>query len=381
MNPKELFNSTLFFLGAGASRDVDCMTSLDMLSDLQTKINGFEDKEKKETYKEIYQFIIACLNFQYSIESDGTDTTPTYQPNVEDFVRVLRQMIDRALIIPGPLVGTWNENLLKWEVNNKNILSELYEFILRQLRGDWTKFNKIKNTTFLKPIRELLTSTDLDQVNFFSLNYDLVFESYFITSEKRLLENGFDDITWTGNFSGIDKNKESKLNLFKLHGSLDWKYNEEVEVVELHQEDNDRPLIIFGIDNKMQSTDPFLFLLSHFREKLESAKLIVTIGYSYFDPYINNILLQKVNSSPQKKLLVVDPKYKNKSPQYFIDQLSSIQTKKSGTEMPNLSKISPEKVQLIGTRAREFFRRYFSNGAAKLGEIFLEIEESTTPFK
>ena len=71
MNPKELFNSTLFFLGAGASRDVDCMTSLDMLTDLQTKINGFEDEEKKETYKEIYQFIIACLNFNTLLKVMG----------------------------------------------------------------------------------------------------------------------------------------------------------------------------------------------------------------------------------------------------------------------------------------------------------------------
>ena len=375
VNPRELFDNSVFFLGAGASRDVDCMTSPQMLDDLKTQINRLEDETRKEAYNEIYRFIDACLRFQYAID----DPDSGYQFNIEDFAKVIKQIIYRDYIIPGPLVGTWNEKLVKWELLNSNIFNEFYSFILKLLRSEWTTFNQRKLSTFLKPVRELLTSTDVDSLNFFSLNYDLVFESFFNPSGKRLLENGFDGDTWTSNFTDRDPNNESKLNLFKLHGSLDWWYNREDEEIELRP-DNDDPLIIFGSDNKMHSTDPFLYLLTRFREKLEKAKLVIAIGYSFYDPYLNNIIIQQIKASPLKKLVVVDPRYRKSGKDLFIEQLASIQIKRSDSDIPNVSQVSPEKVQVEGMTARTFFREYFSDDASKLWDIYQQIELSAQPF-
>lgn len=39
---------------------------------------------------------------------------------------------------------------------------------------------------------------------------------------------------------------------------------------------------------------------------LEEADFYIVIGYSFFDTYINNIILQGVNQDPDKKIIIVD---------------------------------------------------------------------------
>jgi hypothetical protein len=232
---------------------------------------------------------------------------------------------------------------------------------------------------YLRPIRELLTSAELDKIDFFSLNYDLVFESFFNSDQERLLENGFEHGRWQGVFTDMDTHKESKINLYKLHGSLDWYYNRDDETVELRPE-TDNPLIIFGTDNKLESTSPFLQLLTSFRDSLNKARLIVTIGYSFYDPYMNNILIHELKRTPDKILLIVDPKYKRGKKDAFLQDLTTIQLRKSGTAVPNLTKISPERVEVIPLTSRVFIKDYFGDGASRLEEIYNRTMEAAAPF-
>jgi len=380
MNSRELFNNTVFFLGAGASRHAGCMTSADMLSDLRTRINQLNDEVKKQVYTEIYRFLSGCLQFQHAVEG-SEDELGSYPLNIEDFVRILRQIIHREFVIPGPLIGTWNEKIIRWELRTgPTVFQDLLALIVKLIRTEWTFINRKKLPGLLSPIRKLLSSTELDKIDFFTLNYDRVFEEYFNTPQERLLENGFDGRHWTGNFTDVDQQKESKINLFKLHGSLDWWYNSDDEVVELRWPDNAEPLIVFGTDNKMHSIAPFLDLLTCFRSRLKRAALLVTIGYSFFDPYVNNVLIHELSRSPRKRILVIDPKYKKKSPTDFLDHLAKLQLKNPIQGIPNLSKISPEKVKVFSLRARDFFKTYLANGGSKLWQEYERVKESTTPF-
>ena len=206
---------------------------------------------------------------------------------------------------------------------------------------DWTRFSMDRAQAMLQPIRELLNSPTDFKMNIFSLNYDLIFETVFNSAVSRLLDNGFSEKTvsdskvkyWAADFNS-DLSR-TKINLFKLHGSLDWEYNQESEEISIKEDiDDDRePLIIFGSYSKMLSFDPFLYILSKFRMQLEAATIFVVIGYSFHDKYINNLLIQQLSQNTSedipKKLLIVDPSCALKSETAVAEELKRIQDTKS----------------------------------------------------
>jgi hypothetical protein len=63
--------------------------------------------------------------------------------------------------------------------------------------------------------------------------------------------------------------------------------------------------IIFGRDFKLEAADPYLFYAYHFRRYSLMAKLIVTVGYGFFDEHINKMLAQALRDDTDRRLLVV----------------------------------------------------------------------------
>lgn len=380
MTLKELFKNTLFFLGAGASKDADCMSSNEMLDDLKKEISELSNENANRViYLEIYEFIIASLHYQYSLKSKIKLLSKNII-TIEDFVFVLRQIIDKEFIIPYPLVGNWNEKITKWEISsNDRIFIEFLQFIEYLLINKWTVYEATKATTLLTPIKELLQSADEFTMNIFTLNYDLIFEKNFIKSNEILMQTGFAKGKWCGFFD----NNQTKLNYYKLHGSLDWLYdNVTEEITNVKLKENNSPLIIFGTNNKMVSFDPFLDLLSELRNKLKEASLYIIIGYSFHDKYINNLLIQQLMSDITKKLIVVDPKYKDNQTksETFAKELEDIQQTRSLLNKINFSRINPEKIQLIGISSLEFYNDYLINDAEKIKLIIEDISKDLHPF-
>jgi hypothetical protein len=69
------------------------------------------------------------------------------------------------------------------------------------------------------------------------------------------------------------------------------------------------PELIFGIDTKLKSTDPYFFYTSELRKWLlhKDCKLIVTIGYSFADEYINDLISQSLINDENRQILAVMP--------------------------------------------------------------------------
>ena len=327
MTLNNTFTKIVFLLGAGASYDAGCKLSKGMLTSLQTAINnlGAADPDfirYKEDFSEIYQFILASLHYQSTIKR-SLSIDSTYQ-NIEDFVMILRQLIDKEFIIPYPLIGNWNDKILRWEIRNGDIFSRFKDFILLHLVQDWTRFESQKADILLKPVQDMLSTSADFKLNIFSLNYDLVLEDTFNTPTVKVLDNGFSERSisgetiryWAADFN--DPHSPTKINLYKLHGSLDWEYNPDSEDIQIKSniDDGREPLIIFGSYSKMLSFDPFLFMLSQFRTLLSKATIFVVIGYSFHDKYINNLLIQQLSMNTEedipKKILIVDPQTKKK---------------------------------------------------------------------
>jgi len=189
---------------------------------------------------------------------------------------------------------------------------------------------------------------------------------------------------WVADFN--NELNQTKINLYKLHGSLDWEYNKETQEISIKESINDgkEPLMIFGSSSKMLSFDPFLYILSKFREKLEQATIFVAIGYSFHDKYINNLLIQQLsqntNEDKPKKLLIIDPTRDKQTPSTFADELKSIQDSKSINDIINFRQVSPERIHLIQKTAAEFYSEYFANSADLLKQELQQAEQEDKIF-
>lgn len=375
---ESLFDRTVFLFGAGASIEAGCLSSKQMLIALKTAVSGMGvvGEGADSQFSSIYDFIIQSLVYQRSLKGDPHSTL--YElTNIEDFIAVLRQMLDREYIVPSPLIGNWNSKITGWEIKNERVFSDFLNFAYDQLINKWTRFKKDSAEELLKPFKELVDSGETFNLSIFSLNYDLIFETVFNSDDEHLVDLGFSQKRWSGDFS--DPNSSAKLKLLKLHGSADWYFDEADEEVKQEVPDGVRPLIVFGSGPKLQSYDPFLSLLGGFREKLKAANLFVVVGYSFQDKYINNILIQSLSSGLNKKMLVVDPELTSDKMK-FIDRIERFQALKSMNEIVNLTKISPERVDIHAMKAGAFFKEYLGNKALKLKEILVSIEKGDQVF-
>lgn len=373
---RSLFERTTFLIGAGASMDAGCLSSKGMLRALQQALRREVAAGNNSQFLAIYEFILQSLVYQRSLKGD-LDSRVSDLANVEDFVAVLRQMLDREYIVPAPLVGNWNSRITSWEYRDEKIFSRFLDFIYRCLLDEWTTFDVEKARQLLQPLRSLISAEEDFECSIFSLNYDLIFETVFNTEHERLVDDGFSQGRWTGDFA--DPHSSAKVKLFKLHGSKDWYFDDSEENVKQHRPDGMKPLIVFGSGPKLQSYDPFLSMLAEFRETLKEATLFVVIGYSFQDKYINNILIQSLGSGLNKKMIVVDP-YLESDRLKFVQSIERFQNTRSLSELVNLTKLSPERVVIQTTTAENFLSVYLGNNAALLREELLSAEKGDQIF-
>ena len=90
--------------------------------------------------------------------------------------------------------------------------------------------------------------------------------------------------------------------------------------------------IIFGVQNKLQSYDPFIYFYA-FREACFAAKLIIVSGYGFFDKHINDNLENAFKINLKQKLVIncynnlrslTEDKYKEEIKSVWVLQTSMI---------------------------------------------------------
>lgn len=403
MKLNELFDNTVFLLGAGASMEADCLMSSKMLDSLSKKINEIPADfkpycEYKDGFKDLYKIVKSSLSYQAAYKGISVDDELFYTPNIEDFILILRKILNKDYLIPEPLVGSWSEKLLILELKYSqkgNIFQSFLDFIYYCVIKWLTPASYDKANELLEPVKKLLEETTDEEyyINFFTLNYDLVFEKVFNSSDSRPLNNGFSNNIWDATSFDI---QNAKINLFKIHGSLDW-YKKEDETLSMPDHNtafNDldpteiSPHLILGYENKLFSVDPFFSLLQEFIKKLDKAKLVVIIGYSFFDAYLNNILIKFLNSTDSKKLLIVDPKFSKieNGNEAFTNYLKLIQSDASTLNIDNYKTLPSSKITFYQADkdeiwgAKKFYSDFFSNKCQKLQEIYSELAKEDEPF-
>lgn len=423
LSEADVINKSLFFLGAGFSYGTGCKTSPEMFSDLREKLADEQDNTFNKTQKEALKFLIACLQYHAEWRTMESRNGFTFAPNIEELALLIRRIKNRENFLPYPITGNWADKLVMLEskysseLTDKNAYQDigLFESLERGLRNllksQWLCAND--NLSYLKPISDFLKKTTGEEyrLEIFTLNNDLVIEQYFSINQE-IPWRGFVNGKWQGIQNDLINDPHGRIDLYKLHGSIDWVRLEDMDVWEHEKLDEEKkdniqekhnPYVIFGHGTKTFSVEPFFSLINHFNNQLLGTKkdYFFVIGYSFFDPYINNLLFNAVKGF--KKLIIVNPHFGPRKiyshdskeilhdPLQFYrilypegtnqgdltDYLRDIQKDAFYSELPefNYSSISAENIEFIPLKTDLFIQKFFGNTGSMLVEYINYLEK------
>jgi hypothetical protein len=295
-------NNTLFLIGAGCSKEAGIKIANDMVGDVDQMVRC---KEQWKKYADLYYYLRSSIEF-----SEGIFGNFQRQFNIEKLLLIINELEKKEKNIVYPFIGNWNNRLLDVAGKKFESLKELKELIHDQLYN-WINIDHYDRGCYYNGFG--VFKKDIGKpLRVFSLNYDLIFE--------RTLENSFNiefgfsphDKKWRYSNFEDDGTRDLDFYLYKLHGSIDWK-KQGNDIIRCDNPTKDSE-IIFGTDSKLKSIDPFLFYVFEFRKwSLNIAcKIILTIGYSFSDEYVNGLITQALNQSPNRRLIAIAP-YQEKS--------------------------------------------------------------------
>ena len=243
------------------------------------------------------------------------------------------------------------DNLL--EIKEDQDVINTKDSILKIIKDKCTL--KAKNNNHEILIKRLANSqTNNCRPSIFTTNYDLLFEKAAGKSGIILID-GF-SFTYPRRFDGsyfdydIVKRDNSRIReeqnfvkdliyFYKLHGSLSWNRNNE----HIEQANNpDNPVLIYPRSSKFSDTyeQPFFEMMSRFQKILRERNiLLITVGFSFADKHIRNVIHESLNKNASMKLLVVD---------YNID----------GEGFGFIDKCDQEQVMSIKSKFEDFVKNY-----------------------
>ena len=365
----------MFFLGAGASKEAGVLISTEMTKEIYDLINKDGRSQKSS---QVIKFILGGLYFLKG--SKGQDI---YQGiSIEELLNTLDLLSERDNSELNPFIASWHPLLndidlgdisdrdidelvncfyepLQYSIplnfnsnsfvtandfsnnlrnamqfHNNDPLKDQFQKVIRQAIGTKTTKHFISTKELItKKLVNLIWVRDQNKIQYLNpliryasdnrltiatLNYDnsIEYASSFLEIE---VNTGLKDWYKTGRFS-FDLNK---LNLIKLHGSVDWSLSgpktdedhplkyQEISEISLNKESISKldPEIIFGGKNKLTAKGPFLSLLDAFKRVLEQVNSVIVIGYSFSDDHINEHFRSWINSNPDNILTVINPFY------------------------------------------------------------------------
>lgn len=232
-----------------------------------------------------------------------------------------------------------------FNINDANFFSipddEFFSFFYHLIEDLlWIRLDRETLCMAYKPYIEFLLREDVE-ANIFTLNHDLLLETLFEHYEI-CYKDGFSNKNSTlvddeGNklpvFNG---NLDGKINLIKLHGSIDYyqydyiceqnrhkgfDYFKTLDYTVKHTandiDENGKiiqsftpritPQFITG-ENKldfMQKDKMYKYLYSFFEHNLQDSDTLIIIGYSFGDEHINSVLKSSISNI--KKIIHIDP--------------------------------------------------------------------------
>lgn len=292
-------NKIILLLGAGASCDAKIKNSYQMISEIKNEL----ELEWSE-FKDLYNYIESS---HYHLERIKNIQLGDISFNIENLVGLLDTIIRIAKkeVEGYNFVGAWEKELTNVAGIDFSKAQKFKNEILKRLKEKWLSPPDFKQSSaYYKKIGDMGYNYPL---KIFSLNYDMCVEQN-LESDGKKLERGFTDKRiWDYRQYDDQRDESTEFYLYKLHGSLDWKRDEEDRLTYVDGVQTIDPLdmqIIFGVQNKLQSYDPFNFYFYEFRQACFDTELIIVSGYGFMDKHINDNLINAFKINPDRILLV-----------------------------------------------------------------------------
>ena len=182
----------------------------------------------------------------------------------------------------------------------------------------------------LMPILETIKRFS-HEIHIFTTNYDTSIEEYCSKNSNKCID-GFEyndyyrKRIWTGKYEQNNINDSNNVYLYKLPGSLNWKYhikykivltNEESKSIDPNYTDN---LLIYPTlcPKDGMYKEPFKTIRSKFKEFMENADICIIIGFSFRDEHINEIFYDFFNHN--KILVVISPSADKNTIENFLKE-------------------------------------------------------------
>lgn len=301
-----------FLVGAGLVKDAKLPMSVELVTKLKESLHEVSDNTESSSEEKALagsllaamRFISGAIRFQRGVLNDDPDNPI----NIEQISVAAIELQSRMENPLAPYTSGWHERIIELEKQSPKVLATFIDFIYSRLKT-WLTFERLEDIAYLTKFRDFCINNR--GIDIFSLNYDLCIESALRIIADELFENGFTQDGW----NPASFHKDASINLFKLHGSLDWVEDSAYGVCSLefprHKDAEDieehRPLLIFGTSHKLSPREPFLSLTYQFLQSILKSPVLIIIGYSFGDDYINEIIKQGLWSNTRLKIVIVSP--------------------------------------------------------------------------
>lgn len=314
----------IMLLGAGASVEAGIPHSNKMINELESLVSS-EEKDWSDLH-DLYFYIRGTFEYGNALRKISNPKNQETYYNIESLYVALDELSKRDEHSLFPYIGAWNPKLSDVAGNKFENVKELKQKIYNKIR-DWVGVTQREKVAYYEKIFDFRKEYE-SSIRIFSMNYDLCVEKAWKNwlrqnrTDEIELERGFhpatpDDVEksrcwdWKRLDESQNPYETQPVFLYKLHGSIDWK--KEGEKTKFEDEDSwsniklEESVFIFGETNKLHYNDPFFYLFQEFRKWTLSSKLVISLGYSFGDPHINNVVRQSLLDNPERKLLVISP--------------------------------------------------------------------------
>jgi hypothetical protein len=233
----------------------------------------------------------------------------------------------------------------------------------------WHALYNRKTPKGLQFVIELVTNSRIEKLDIATLNHDLLIEQV-LSNEHIQYIDGFGQPDGDVRFfePELYEKHDAKINIFKLHGSINWyrfrivedgktidKYGCTTNIDYEHCRDSEgemmqnldhKPTFLTGSYNKMSDYGFGIFAKVHhkFLDRLSNCDIVIMSGYGWNDRGINGRLFEWILSSHRKRLILL-----HKDPEVEIKQKSKSAMWHRYDELVNDGRLIPIKKWLSET--------------------------------
>ncbi|MEK1773432.1 SIR2 family protein [Staphylococcus aureus] len=228
----------------------------------------------------------------------------------------------------------WIQNGLHYDNNNgdlKDVFTTLKSEFIKTIPKVGDKEYSTETYEIHKDFYRYVFDKRTEQkskVSIFTTNYDL-FNEYALENNNIIYSTGIQNtilkkfdinqfkyrvVDDTNRYKEKWQPVSKEANLYKIHGSINWKSNEEGELQQIDFNDEDDQVVIYPtmLKHKETAQAPYSELFREFSNCLQiKDTTLIIIGYGFPDEHINNIIAQNLKNQDFNLIIFGDVKEEN----------------------------------------------------------------------